>query len=189
MRIINFLFACFLLFLPLSAHAQNENQTAVDEITRLSNEWMHALQEKDRNRLEQIIHQDFLIMGMADAKPPVNREQWLVNGLDNSDWRDFQYHNIAVSVLGDTAVVRSVLDFNVERRSGLVRKVSTSSPLVDVWVRQDGRWQVIRRYAAPWTVTRWIDRAIGVVAGAAAILILSWLWRWFRRRRRKTSAA
>ncbi len=72
-----------------------------------------------------------------------------MNDLENSDWRDFRYDNISVTRLGDVAVVRSTLDFTAERRSRFIRNISTTAPLVDVWVRQDGRWLVIRRYVAP----------------------------------------
>ena len=176
------------LFLPFSAHAQTENSADADELVALSNEWMQALERKDKNRLEQIIRKDFFILGMVDDDSPTNREQWLKNGIEDSDWLDFRYDNMHVTTLGDTAVVRSTLDFTAERRSGFFRKVSTTAPLIDVWVKQDGRWQVIRRYVAPWTVARWFDRAAGFlvgVIGVIVVMILAWLW---RRRLRRTKA-
>ena len=144
---------------------------------------MQALERKDKTRLEQIIHKDFFIFGMVNDDTPTNREQWLKNGTEDSDWLAFHYDNMNVSIIGDTAVVRSTLDFTAERRTGFIRKVSTTAPLVDVWVKQDGRWQVIRRYPAPWTVKRWVDRGIGFFVGMAALGILMWLWRMSARRR------
>jgi ketosteroid isomerase-like protein len=109
------------LFLPFSAHAQTENSADAEELVALSNEWMQALERKDKNRLEQIIHKDFFILGMVDDDSPTNREQWLKNGIEDSDWLDFRYDNMHVTTLGDTAVVRSTLDFTAERRSGFFR--------------------------------------------------------------------
>jgi ketosteroid isomerase-like protein len=172
----------FILILPFSSHAQADNSADAEELIALSNEWMQALQRKDKNRLEQILHKDFFILGMVDDDSPTDRENWLRNGIDNSDWYDFRYDNMHVTSLGDVAVVRSTLDFTAERRSGFIRKVSTTAPLIDVWVRQDGRWQVIRRYAAPWAVKRWADRAVGFLVGAVAAVILAWLWRMRPRR-------
>ena len=173
----------FILTLPFSSHAQADNSADIEQLTALSNEWMEALQRKDKNRLEQIIHKDFFILGIVDDDSPTNRETWLRNGIEDSDWYDFRYDNINVTTLGDTAIVRSTLDFTAERRSGIIRKVSTTAPLIDVWVKQDGRWQVIRRYPAPWTVKRWADRAIGFLVGIVAMVILMWLWRMRPRRR------
>jgi ketosteroid isomerase-like protein len=165
----------FFLILPSLAQAQTENYADTQELIALSNEWMQALERKDKNRLEQIVHKDFFILGMVDDDLPTYREQWLKNGIEDSDWLDFRYDNMHVTTLGNTAVVRSTLDFTAERRTGFIRKISTTAPLIDVWVRHDGRWQVIRRYAAPWTVKRWADRAAGFVVGIAALMILGWL--------------
>ena len=96
----------FVLLLPDSSFAQTDNSAEVGEITALSNEWMQALERKDRARLEQIVHKDFFILGMVNDDTPTNREQWLKNGIEDSDWLDFRYDNINVSVLGDTAIVR-----------------------------------------------------------------------------------
>jgi len=183
MLIVYVVLVGFILILPFSSHAQADNSADAEELIALSNEWMQALERKDRNRLEQIIHKDFFILGMVDDDSPTNREQWLKNGIEDSNWLGFHYDNMNVTTLGNTAVVRSTLDFTAERRSGFMRKVSTTAPLIDVWVRQDGRWQVIRRYPAPWTVKRWFDRAVGFLAGMVAMVILTWLWRMRPRRR------
>ena len=57
----------FFLILPSLAQAQAENSADVEELTALSNEWMQALQRKDKNRLEQILHKDFFILRMVDG--------------------------------------------------------------------------------------------------------------------------
>jgi len=173
----------FILIPPFSSHAQPDNSADVRELTALSNGWMQALERKDKNRLEQILHKDFFILGMVDDDSPTDREQWLKNGIENSDWLDFRYDNMHVTTLGDAAVIRSTLDFTAERPSGFIRRISTTAPLIDVWVRQDGRWQVIRRYAAPWTAKRWADRSVGFLVGVLAAIILAWFWRMRPRRR------
>jgi len=177
--------AGILLSLSMLTHAQSDNPTDNDELVALSQEWMQALERKDRNRLEQILHKDFLILGIEDADAPTDREQWLRNGLEDSDWLAFRYDNMHATRLGDVAIVRSTLDFTAERRSGLIRKVSTTAPLVDVWVRHDGRWQVVRRYVAPWTARRWADRGLGFLIGLVVLVVISSLW---RRRPRRTKA-
>jgi hypothetical protein len=50
---------------------------------------MQALERKDKTRLEQIIHKDFFILGMVNDDTPTNREQWLKNGTEDSDWLAF----------------------------------------------------------------------------------------------------
>jgi ketosteroid isomerase-like protein len=175
----------FILILPSFLRAYENNSADVEKLIALSNEWMQALERKDKNRLEQIIHQDFFILGMVNNDTPTNREQWLKNGVEDSDWFDFRYDNVNVSVLGDTAVVRSTLDFSARRRSGFIRRVSTTAPLIYVWVKQDDRWQVIRRYPAPWTVRRWLDRGIGFLVGMVSLGILICLWRMLSHRKMK----
>lgn len=174
----------FMFVSTLASHGQTaRGADEVEELIALSNEWMLALERKDRNRLEQILHPDFSILGIGDDRAPTDRERWLQNGLEVMDWSDFRYDHFDVAVFGDVAVVRSTLDFTVRRRTGLIRKVATASPLVDVWVRRDGEWQIIRRYAAPWTARRWADRGVGFLAGAALLFIWLVARRFLRRRK------
>jgi Domain of unknown function (DUF4440) len=117
--------------------------TVEHELIELSQEWMRAAQAHDYERLDGILAREFTDIGVAGD---LGREEWLehVNGSYAID--EFTYEEIDVEVYGDTAVLSS--RYRQTARLG-GRDLSGSFLVTDVWVRRDGRWQVVRRHTTP----------------------------------------
>jgi hypothetical protein len=113
------------------------------ELIELSHEWMRAVQAHDRDRLETILGREFSVVG---AVGELGREQWLENASGPYTIEDFAYEQMEVEVYGDTAVLTSRYRQTAELDG---RDLSGSFLVTDVWVRRDGRWQVVRRHATP----------------------------------------
>lgn len=117
--------------------------TVEHELVDLSQEWMRAVQEHDRERLDGILAREFSVVG---AIGDLGREEWLERVAGPYAIEDFTYEEIDVEVYGDTAVLTSRYR-QTARLDG--RDLSGSYLVTDVWVRRDGRWQVVRRHATP----------------------------------------
>ena len=59
---------------------------------------------------------------------------------------EFAYSEIDPEVYGNTAVV--VSRYRQQARLG-DRDASGNLRITDIWVRRDGRWQIVRRHATP----------------------------------------
>jgi ketosteroid isomerase-like protein len=111
------------------------------ELVELAHVWARAVQGHDRERLESIVGREFTLVGRSDEK---SREEWL------DDWSgpyvidDWRYEEIEIELYGNTAVLSSRYS-QTARHDGDDR--SGSYLVTDVWVRRDGRWQVVRRHA------------------------------------------
>jgi ketosteroid isomerase-like protein len=115
-------------------------------IERLEREWTDALCRKDMNRLQSLVHRDFLLIGTRSTGPfMMNRDEWL----DAIQRRDVQ--DIGV-VVRDATVFEKMMIGTVQaswRLNYLGRVIEDCVVLTDVWVKDDGRWQAIRRHSTP----------------------------------------
>ena len=169
------------LALATPSHAQNPTRDP-ETLERLSIEWMNAVERKDRVTLERILASDFQLVSIGDGNVPVKRSDWIENAL-RMDWQNRGYRNTRVDMHGDVAVVTSNYAFHVDPGEWKPA-VSASSPVADVWVWQQGRWQVQRRYLGGSTIDRWLDRMTGFLVAIALAGILAILRRVLRRRQR-----
>lgn len=117
-----------------------------DLIESLECEWRDALCSKDIERLRSLIHPQFKLIGtMASGPFTLSREEWL-NAIQKRELIDIE---IAIQ---DSALFESVMVGTVEARwrvSYLGREIEDRVLLTDVWVHEDGRWQVVRRHSSP----------------------------------------
>jgi len=113
---------------------------------RLEREWTDALCRKDMERLRLLVHKDFLLIGTRSTGPfMMNRDEWL----DAIQRRDVQ--DIGIQVM-DASVFESMIIGTVQaswRLNYLGRVIEDCVMLTDVWVKDDGRWQAIRRHSTP----------------------------------------
>jgi len=113
------------------------------ELCGLAKEWMEAAQRHDRPRLEELLGREFSLVG---AVGEVDREQWLENASGPYEIDEFAFEEIEVELYGGTAVLQS----RYRQTARLDARDLTGTFLVtDVWVRREGRWQVVRRHATP----------------------------------------
>ena len=114
-------------------------QTLVD----LQHEWMDAWRRDDRARLEEILAPEFTLTS-ARTDRLVDRIEWL-RLLHTTRSESFEYSDFLVHVFGDAAVVKSRLT-QVATVGG--QPWNATFMVTDVWIRRDGRWQVVARHSS-----------------------------------------
>ena len=114
-------------------------QTLID----LQHAWMDAWVREDFETLEAILAPEFTLVS-ARTDRLVDRAGWLAL-LDTVKGEAFTYDDIQVDVFGDAAVVHARAT-QVARVGG--QRWDGSFVLTDVWVRRDGRWQVVARHSS-----------------------------------------
>jgi len=115
-------------------------------VDSLEREWRDALCAKDIDRLRLLIHPAFALIGSRAIGPFVlSREEWL----EAIQKRELISIDIEIK---DAVVFETVMVGTVEARwrvSYLGRPLEDCVLLTDVWVYEDGRWQVVRRHSSP----------------------------------------
>ena len=116
--------------------------TVEHELIELSHEVVRAVQHHDRSRLEHLLGAEFTLQGAAGE---LDREAFLEAASGPYEIEDFAYEEIDPEVYGNTAVLVS----RYRQRARLdTRDLSHDLRVTDVWVRRDGRWQLVRRHAS-----------------------------------------
>ena len=112
----------------------------------LEREWRDALCSKDMGRLQSLVHKDFVLIGTRSTGPfMMTRQEWL----DAIQRRDVFEIDVDVQ---DATVLPDVMFGTVFARwrlKYLGRMIEDCVVLTDVWVRDDGRLQAIRRHSTP----------------------------------------
>jgi len=115
-------------------------------IEGLEREWRDALCSKDIERLQSLVHKDFVLIGTRSTGPfMMTRAEWL-EAIQRRD-----VFEIVVEVQ-DATVLPEVMIGTVHARwrlKYLGRLIEDCVVLTDVWVKDDGRWQAIRRHSTP----------------------------------------
>jgi ketosteroid isomerase-like protein len=115
-------------------------------IEGLEREWRDALCKKDMEQLRSLVHDDFVLIGTRSSGPfQMHREDWL----DAIQRREVDAIEIQVR---DATTVGDVMIGTVHARwrlKYLGRVIEDCVLLTDVWVKDDGRWQAIRRHSTP----------------------------------------
>ena len=117
-----------------------------DVIEGLEREWRDALCGKDMERLRSLVHEDFVLIGTRSSGPfQMHREEWL----DAIQRREVDAIEIQVR---DATTVGAVMIGTIHARwrlKYLGRVIEDCVLLTDVWVKDDGRWQAVRRHSTP----------------------------------------
>lgn len=117
-----------------------------ETIAQLEREWRDALCSKDMARLHALVHKDFVLIGTRSTGPfMMTRDDWL----DAIQRREVEAIDVEVQ---DATVLDDVMLGTVHARwrlKYLGRVIEDCVVLTDVWVKEDGRWQAIRRHSTP----------------------------------------
>ena len=116
------------------------------EIARLQRAWMDAWLARDMSTCEALLAPEFRLRSVATDQI-VDRDEWLAQaGSGRIAGTAFDYEEMLVEVVGDTAVTMSRT-----RQEATIDGSDWSATLhvTDVWVRRDGAWQVIARHGSP----------------------------------------
>ena len=115
-------------------------------IEGLEREWRDALCGKDMERLRALVHEDFVLIGTRSSGPfQMHRDEWL----DAIQRREVDGIELEVR---DATNVGDVMIGTIHARwrlKYLGRVIEDCVLLTDVWVKDDGRWQAIRRHSTP----------------------------------------
>ena len=115
-------------------------------IQSLENEWRDALLSRDVEGLRSLIHPRFVLIGTRASGPfVINREEWL-SAVQ-------QREIVAIDLeIRESVVTEQVLVGTVWARwrvKYLGGEIEDCVLLTDVWIKEDGRWQVVRRHSSP----------------------------------------
>jgi hypothetical protein len=120
-------------------------------IDSLERDWRDSLCAKDIDKLRSLIHPRFTLIGTRSTGPfTLSREEWL----DAVQKRELLSIDIDIK---EAVVLDNVMIGTVEakwRVSYLGRPIEDCVLLTDVWVCDDGRWQVVRRHSSPIPVSQ-----------------------------------
>jgi ketosteroid isomerase-like protein len=115
-------------------------------IEGLEREWRDALCKKDMERLRSLVHKDFVLIGTRSSGPfMMHRDEWL----DAIQRREVDTIEVQVR---DATSVGDVLIGTIHARwrlKYLGRIIEDCVLLTDVWVKDEGRWQAVRRHSTP----------------------------------------
>ncbi len=121
-------------------------ETKCQVIEGLEREWRDALCRKDMERLGSLVHKDFMLIGTRSTGPfMLTRDEWL----DAIQRREVFAIDVEVQ---DATALDNLMIGTVHARwrlKYLGREIEDCVVMTDVWVKDDGRWQAIRRHSTP----------------------------------------
>ena len=115
---------------------------AEQEIRDVQQRWMEAARRKDESALDAILGDEYVLI--TARLGVVDRSSWLAMGPDYTI-QDFEYLESDINVYGATAVSNSRYR---QKATFKGQDLSTAFYLTDVWVKRDGRWQVVTRHSS-----------------------------------------
>ena len=115
-------------------------------IEALEEQWRDALCSRELDRLRELVHPDFLLIGTRQSGPfQMGREEWL-DAIQRRDVVDIEL-NVRDATIFDKTMIGTVEA--KWRLKYLGRVIEDCVILTDVWVHEDGRWQAVRRHSTP----------------------------------------
>ena len=115
------------------------------ELAQLQQDWMRGVQERDMDRLEELVADGFRFTAIHLNPEPMTREQWMAAAREGYTIVSFAYESMDIDLFGDTGVVHSRYS---QVASYQHTSLSNAFRLTDIWSRIDGRWQVVARHSS-----------------------------------------
>jgi ketosteroid isomerase-like protein len=114
-------------------------------LAQLQHDWMRAVQERDMDRLEEIVGDGFRFTAVHLHPEPMSRAQWMAAAREGYTILSFAYEHMDIDVFGDTGVVHArysqVASYQHTPLSNVFR-------LTDIWHRNGDAWQVVARHSS-----------------------------------------
>jgi ketosteroid isomerase-like protein len=115
------------------------------ELVKMENEWARAWQLPDPAALENIVADDFTLIGSSSKGEVANKRQYIDSTLKLVRGDGYSFERMNVRIYGDTAVINAQFQ---QRATFAGRDWSGEFLLTDVWVKRNGRWQVVARHSS-----------------------------------------
>ena len=113
-----------------------------DQIRAAATAWTDAIVRRDVVAAERILGEEYALMATGIGTMP--RDNWLA-ALPDYITHAVEYSDVTVRVYGETGVMRS----RCKQSATVFGKDRSGEMLVtDVWVKRDGRWQVVARHTS-----------------------------------------
>jgi ketosteroid isomerase-like protein len=117
------------------------------DIVELERRFAHAILHKDIPALEALLAHDYRLVGVrSTGSSDMPRQAWFV-ALHGMTFRALDLATTSVEVHGDMALATVegawALDYDG-------RAIDERVYVTDVWIRRDGRWQIVRRHSSPY---------------------------------------
>ena len=114
-------------------------------LAQLQSDWMQAVEDRDMDRLEEIVAPGFRFTAIHLNPEPMTREQWMEAAREGYTIVSFAYESMDIDIFGDTAIVHSRYS---QVASLHHTSLSNAFRLTDVWSRMDGQWRVVARHCS-----------------------------------------
>jgi ketosteroid isomerase-like protein len=127
----------------IKATGQVNQDSKSAELVALTNDWMEAINKKDRSKLEALMAPDYALYGW-NGELWAPRSVWLDNLYHHIEIQHYEHRDIAAYVYGDFANVTSIADWRGSMNGKPFNEVDL---VVDTWrqTKTNGKWQVVSR--------------------------------------------
>ena len=111
--------------------------------------WAEAVRRKDKVAADQLVADEFRLTGpelhRLSTGRAATKDMWMLT-LERIDVQSFALRDIQVTTFGSSAVafVQATIVWSIEGRA-----LPSEYLLTDLWVKRDGRWQVVTRISEP----------------------------------------
>ncbi|MBL7845833.1 MAG: nuclear transport factor 2 family protein [Cyclobacteriaceae bacterium] len=142
MKLFLSLFIC--VFLGVSCAAQ---QTELEQLKEINARFIHNFVTNDVVSHAKLIHPGFICITSQGAW--VGREEYLkawVNGFDPEVIVYWDYRDEKITIIGNTALVRSVNKYTIIKNG---EEITGMSQYTDTYVKEDGNWKCIQAQITP----------------------------------------
>lgn len=132
-------------FLVVSC-GQNPPAKPIDnDLSQLENEWMHAMMNRDRLKLEELMGPEFSMSGMKYIdSPAVSRNMWMNNTMQDLKVDSIHFITTKVTTINDVGIVRASMFWSGSYDED---HFADTSLFVDTWIRRTNGWVVVSRIA------------------------------------------
>lgn len=137
-------FFLLLMIYGVSSNAQDSNSQVKQELLKLEQALNVGIKNHDTTMLKDIIAREYQLTGPKSTQP-VARDKWLENCFLWS-FDSATHTEISVTSWEEVAIFRSLQYFyNLKVGNNPAVTISPGSWVTDLWVRRDGRWQLLTR--------------------------------------------
>lgn len=134
----------------------------VQSFSRLEAEIITALKRKDQAKLAELMDPNFEMQSSVASENSVPLQEWLKASMDEGASYSYDFSDMAVRDLGQTAIV----SFNWK----IPVSATNSAPnafIVDVWKKENTNWKLAIRFAS--TVRKTGERLPGMLMNTGVI--------------------
>jgi ketosteroid isomerase-like protein len=115
-------------------------------IETLESEWRDALCRRDMEKLRDLVHPDFVLIGTRSTGPFIMRRNDWLDAIQRRDVETIELEVHDASAIGEAMVGTVLAKWRVKY---LGRVIEDCVILTDVWVQEEGRWRALRRHSTP----------------------------------------